>query len=422
MFAYLSYWLRMVRCVLVGSRVYYAWMGSLLVVLTVGLIAYARQTMTGLVVTAMTDQVSWGIYNANFVFFVGIAAAAVLLVVPSYVYHRKDIKEVVLIGELLAVTAGVTCLLFIMSDLGHPERAWHLMPGAGFLNLPRSLLAWDVVVFSGYLLLNLHIPGYVLYKTYRGETPRPIFYIPLVFISMFWAVSIHTVTAFLLSGLASRPFWNSAILAPRFLISAGASGPALLTLIFTVVRNRTPLKVKDSVFNYLQYVLRITMPINLFLLACDVFTEFYPGALHSINARYLYFGLGEHHMLPKFIWSAITFDVLATVIFVSRLRTDKRFLYTGCALTLLGIWIEKGMGLLFTGFTPSPLGEVVEYAPNAAEIFVCLGVLSLGALIFTAMAKVAIAIQTGELRLRPGPAVTASEAHDAAGEAPGAAH
>jgi molybdopterin-containing oxidoreductase family membrane subunit len=401
---YLVFWYKMVRYAATGGRAFYAWIGTLAIFVLMGAISYVHHVTEGLAVTNMSDQVSWGIGIANFVYFVGVAAAAVVLVVPAYIYHRKDMKEVVLLGELLAVVAVVMCLLFITTDVGRPDRLWHLSPGIGVLNLPYSLLAWDVVVFSGYLIINLHIPGYVLFKTYSGEKPRALLYLPLVFVSMLWAVSIHTVTAFLLSGLGSRHFWNTAVLAPRFLISAGASGPALLIIIFASVRRFTALKVKESVFDYLKIVLRICMPVNLFLLGCEVFKELYTGGEHGIGARYLFFGIGEHTMLPKYIWTAIVFNITATIIFlVPKLRENPRILFTGLGLTLLGVWTEKGMGLIFPGFIPSPLGEIVEYSPNAGEIFVSVGILCLGALVFTLMAKVAIGIQTGQLRLEGAP-------------------
>lgn len=397
---YLVYWLRMIRCALSGSRSYYVWMATLLVMVALGGLSWAHDLSHGLITTNMTDHVSWGIGIANFVYFVGVAAGAAVLVVPAYAYHRADIKEIVLLGELLAVVAVTMCLLFITTDVGRPERLWHLFPIVGYLNLPSSLLAWDVVVFSGYLAMNLHIPGYLLYRRYLGKKPAALAYLPFVFVSMVWAASIHTVTAFLLSGLGSRPFWNTPILAPRFLISAGASAPALLILLFTVLKRFAGLPVKDSVFDYFKYVLRITMPINLFLLGCEVFQEFYTGALHSASAHYLYFGLHGHAMLSAFIWTAITFNITATAIFlVPRLRNKTNVMYLGCGLTVTGIWIEKGMGLIFPGFIPSPLGEVVEYAPNAGEIILCLGIVALGMFLYTAMAKITIAIQSGELRL-----------------------
>jgi Ni/Fe-hydrogenase subunit HybB-like protein len=398
---YLVYVFRMIRCAAVGSRGYYLWMGFLLLFVGMGGVSWGHHLRDGLIVTNMNDHVSWGIGIANFVYFVGVAAGAAVLVVPAYAYVRADIKEVVLLGELLAVCAVTMCLLFIITDVGRPLRLWHLMPVIGILNLPSSLLAWDVIVFSGYLALNLHIPGYLLYKQYTGKKPAWIAYMPFVFTSMVWAVSIHTVTAFLLSGLGSRPHWNTPILAPRFLISAGASGPALLVFVLELVRRYTRLEIRETVFEYFKYVLRIAMPINLFLLGCEAFNEFYAGSLHSASAHYLYFGLHGHAMLTKWIWTAIAFNVVATTIFVvPRLRDNRKALYVGCGLTIVGIWIEKGMGLIFPGFIPNPLGEIVEYTPNAGEIFVNLGVVALGALMFTAMTKVTVAIQTGELHER----------------------
>lgn len=396
---YLNFWLRMVMFAARGGKLFYAWVGSLSLIVLFGLYHYYEHVSIGLSVTNMTDQVSWGIGIANFVYFVGVAAAAAVLVTPAYVYHRKDIKEVVLLGENLAFVAIVLCLLFIVTDIGRPERLWHLMPPLGKLNLPSSLLSWDVLVFNGYILLNLHIPGYLLWKHYNGQEPNPWAYLPLVFISIGWALSIHVVTAFLLSGLGSRHFWNTAILAPRFLISAGASGPALLTFIFFIVRRNTALKVKDSVFEYLKSVMKVTMPVNLFLLMCEVFHELYTGTLSAASARYLYFGLAGHHELTMIIWVAIVMNTVATILLVrknTKILTAAHFV--ACGLTVFGIWIEKGMGLIFPGFTPTPLGEIVEYVPAFGEIAVSFGVLAVGALMFTIMAKVTIGIQTGELR------------------------
>ena len=397
---YLKFWKDMMGCAFCkGGRLYYAWLAILFGFIVLGAMNYYHHIAEGLITTNMSDQVSWGIGIANFVFFVGIAATAVVLVFPAYVFKREDIKSVVIIGELLAFNAIVMCLLFIFTDIGRPERFWHLFPVIGKLNLPASMLAWDVIVFNVYLVLNLHIPGYLLYQKYQGKTPRTIFYMPFTWVSILFAVSIHTVTAFLLSGLGARYFWNTAIMAPRFLISAFASGPAFLIIIFLTLRDYAHFPLQDSVIDYLKKVLRVTLPVNLFLLMCEVFKELYPGTIHAAAAQYLFFGLHGHTMLVKWIWTAISFNILATaLIYTPRLTNKKPFLVICCVLVIFGIWIEKGMGLIFPGFTPTPLGEIVEYSPNMGEIFVNLGVVSLGLFIFTLMTKVAISIQMGTLR------------------------
>jgi molybdopterin-containing oxidoreductase family membrane subunit len=96
--------------VTVGNKYYYAWLAFLGLLMFIGAVSYGSQLQNGLIVTAMRDQVSWGFYISNFTFLVGLAAAAVLLVVPAYIYNFKPIKEIVLFGELLAVAAITMCM------------------------------------------------------------------------------------------------------------------------------------------------------------------------------------------------------------------------------------------------------------------------------------------------------------------------
>jgi molybdopterin-containing oxidoreductase family membrane subunit len=389
----------MFRCAFTGPPLYYAWMGLLTVVVIAGVGAYRVQLDVGLGVTNLSQTVSWGAYIANFTFLVGVAAAAVLLVVPTYVYHREDTKTVVLVAELMAASAIIMCLAFVTVDLGRPERFIHMMPFFGRLNFPRSMLAWDVVVLTGYLILNIHVPGYLLYMLYKGKQPARKLYLPFVFVSIFWAISIHTVTAFLYGGFGGRPFWNTAIMAPRFLISAFASGPAILLIVFAIIDKFSQHEIRGSIFMFLRRVISITLPINFFLLGCELFKEFYTDSAHSAAAHYLLFGIHGHGMLVPFIWAGLLMGITAMVIMLTpRLYRDRRVLMVGAVLCVLGVWVEKGMGLIIPGFIPSPSGELVEYTPSIIEFLVSLGIWALGALVFTVFAKVALAIQRGQLR------------------------
>ena len=211
------------RLALGGGVAYHVWMGFLTLLVLSGALAYWRQLDTGLILTNMRDQVSWAFYIGNFTFLVGVAAAAVLLVIPAYVYHWKPIREIAIFGELLAISAIVMCLLFVTVDVGRPDRVWELIPGLGKLNVPSSLLGWDVLVLNGYLMLNLVIVLHFLYAAYHRQPYNKDFVVPLLLLSIPAAVSIHTVTAFVYNGMASRPFWNASILAPRFIASTAFS-------------------------------------------------------------------------------------------------------------------------------------------------------------------------------------------------------
>jgi molybdopterin-containing oxidoreductase family membrane subunit len=365
-----------------------------------GAYAYATQLAQGLAVTGMSDQVSWGVYIANFTFLVGMAAAAVMMVIPAYLYDNKDLKDVVLLGELLAIACIIMCIAFVTVDVGRPDRLWHMLPGIGKFHFPQSMLAWDVIALSGYLLLNAHICGYNVYCRYLGYTPKARYYIPFIFISIVWAISIHTVTAFLYNGLGGRPFWNSAIVAPRFLASAFAAGPGFLILTLQLIRKYANFPVKDGAIDTLRKIITIAMIINLFLLGCEVFKEFYTDSAHLASARYLFLGLHGYSGLVPWIWSAIFLNVSATVILlIPRLFTNVNWLNLACCMAFVGIWVEKGMGLIIPAFIPTPLGEVLEYSPSWVEVLVSLGIWALGFLIYTFFLKMVIPIYKGELRL-----------------------
>jgi len=548
-----NYYVFLRRCAgvaFVGDWRYYAWMGLLTAVALLGLNAYCKQLVHGLVVTGMSDEVSWGVYIANFTFLVGVAAAAVMMVIPVYIYDNEELHDLVIFGELLAVAAIIMCLAFVTVDLGRPDRFWHLIPGIGQMNFPRSMLSWDVLVLNGYLLLNIHICGYLLYCRYQKRKPSKWFYIPFVFLAIVWAISIHTVTAFLYVGLGGRPFWNASIVGPRFLASAFTAGPALIILALQVIRRvsasgpaseigngpdvsdrpgraatladldqlahdlremsavpvdqrqralagatvievspgevllrqgttspyaffvlkgrvvvkrkegdrvritrtaragdqfgevsalhhtareataiaeekslilRLPeeslrvlletreldlvvesrmserLMITDRSLLILRGIVQVSMIINVFLLVCEVFKEFYSGTTHGASAKYLFLGLDGHHALVPWIWTAIAFNLIAMVLLVLPLSRGLKYLNIACVLSIVGIWIEKGMGLVIPGFIPTPLGAIVDYTPSLNETLVCLGIWAFGLLCYTIFLRMSVPILQGRM-------------------------
>ena len=388
---------RTVRMVFVGTKVYYFWCAFLLAIIGVGISFYAKQLDAGLIVTNMTDQVSWGLYIGNFTYLVGVAAAAVLLVIPAYIYHFDPIKEIVVLGELLAASAIIMALMFIMADLGRPDRFWHVIPFIGILSFPSSLLAWDVIVLNVYLVLNAIVPIYILIKMYFRKEPVKKFVIPLVLLSIPWAVGIHTVTAFLYNGLAARPFWNASILAPRFLASAFCSGPAIALIIFQILRKTTGLQIKNEALFKIAELMAYAMFINLFLLGAEIFKEYYTATIHLAPMKYLFQGLHGHHTLVPWIWSAMAMNITAFLIFlIPETRKNLITLNIGSLLIILGVWIEKGLGVIVPGFVPDPLGEIYEYLPNINEIAISLGIWASGLFIFTMFMRIAVPILRGD--------------------------
>jgi molybdopterin-containing oxidoreductase family membrane subunit len=381
-----------------GGRGYYAWMAFLCVAITIGVVAYVNQARVGLIATHMRDQVSWAFFIGNFAFLVGVGAAAVMLVIPAYVYDWKPLKEVVLLGELLAVSALTMAILFIMVDMGRPERVLHMFPLIGTPHLP-AMLAWDAMVLNIYLIVNVAVILYVLYRSYNGLEVEKRILIPLVLASIPIAVSTHTVTAYLFNGMAARPYWNASILAPRFLASAFCSGPAVMLVLFQILRRRADIPIKDEAIFKVAELMAYAIFINLFLLGAEVFKEFYSGTHHLVYTRYLWFGIGEHRALVPWTWASLGANVAAFFLFMlPKTRTRFLTLNIGCALIFFGVFIEKGMGLVVPGMTPDALGEIYEYAPSLNEWAVTVGVFGVGALVLTVLVKVSVPILTGGLR------------------------
>src|ERR1700690_3475095 len=542
------------RLAFLGDWRYYLWVGTLMVFCLLGLNAYCRQFAHGLIVTGMSDEVSWGVYIANFTFLVGVAAAAVMMVIPVYIYNNEELHDLVIFGELLAVAAILMCLAFVTVDLGRPDRFWHLIPGIGQFNFPASMLSWDVLVLNGYLLLNIYICGYLLYCRYLNRKPAKWFYIPFVFVAIFWAISIHTVTAFLYVGLGGRPFWDSSVVGPRFLASAFPAGPAFIILALQVVRRSTAssaheiaplperpvtvpagimrrpatpadmellavhlpelatvsegerraclagatvleaqagdvllhqgatedeaffilkgrvvvrreeggrfrttrnigpgeqfgevsaiagtpraatatakvpttalclhaeslrrlmrspkmneiitwrmnerLMISDRSLFVLRGIVQVSMIINMFLLANELFSGFYNSSTKDISWRYLVLGLKGYHALVPWFWTAVALNLTAMGLLMLPLSRKLKWLNVACVLCIFGIWIEKGMGLVIPGFIPTPLGEMVEYVPSWNETLVCLGIWAFGLLCFTLFLRMSVPILQGEL-------------------------
>ncbi|WP_346858895.1 sulfate reduction electron transfer complex DsrMKJOP subunit DsrP [uncultured Draconibacterium sp.] len=382
-----------IKLILRGSKSYYAWLFFLVALALWGGLGYIDQLRDGLITTNMRDSVSWAFYIGNFTFLVGIAAAAIMLVIPAYVYDWKPIKEIVIFGELLAVCAVIMCIAFIVVDIGNPLRFWHMLPLLGTMNFPYSMLSWDFFFLLAYLIINLTVVTHLLYSIfYKKEYNKKMVQI-VVFISIPMAVGIHTVTAFLYNALPARPFWNSALLAPRFLASAFCSGPAILLILFQILRKITKFEIKDKAIWTIAELMVYAMFIYLFFTIAELFKEFYSGTEHILYWKYLLFGIGDSREIVPYSWSSIVMGFIAFVLFLIP-KTRKNFvtLNIGAVLIYASVYVEKGIALIIPGFTPDVLGQIYVYTPSLTEIRTAAMIFSLGFLLFTFLVKIAIAI------------------------------
>ena len=363
-----------------GTRSYWSWITFLLAVMVAGFLCYLRQWDAGLSITGLSRNISWGLYIANFTFFVGVAASAVMVVLPYYLHHTKEFGKITVLGEFLAIGAVIMSVLFIFADLGQPARVLNVL----LYPSPRSLLFWDMIVLNGYLLLNSLIGWASLDAEQKGE-PVVGWVRPLVFVSIPWAVSIHTVTAFIYSGLGARPFWLTALLAPRFLSSAFASGPALLIMISLILKRYSGFDAGKDAIQKVAQIATYALAITIFFLLVELFTIFYSNVPeHKAHFEYLLFGLSGQSSLVPWTWSSLVLAAIAFILLVNpATRKRESTLFVACLAAFVAMWIDKGLGLIVPGFVPSPLGEITTYVPTIPEILITAGIWGCGFLIIS---------------------------------------
>ena len=381
----------MLEKALKGSRGYGIWVAFLLLLTGIGFFFYLKQLDYGLGITGMSRDVSWGLYIAQFTFLVGVAASAVMLVMPYYLHDYKAFGKITILGEFLAVSAVIMCLTFVLVDLGRLDRAMNMILHPS----PKSVLFWDMVVLNGYLLINI-VTGWTVLESDRQGVPPPAWVKPIIYISIPWAISIHTVTAFIYAGLPGRGFWLTAIMAPRFLASAFASGPALLILFCMILKRFTKFDAGEKAIQTLAKIVAYALAISIFFVLVELFTVFY-GQIpsHMNHLVYLFRGLEGHNMIANWMSvSAVAAVVALVLLVIPRTRTREPILALACILVFLSLWIEKGLGLVITGFIPSPLEALTDYNPTGPEIAITVGVWALGLLILTLFYKIFVSVRT----------------------------
>ena len=380
----------MLELALKGSKKYWGWIFFLSTIILVGVYFYARQFDYGLGITGLSRDVTWGFYIAQLTFLVGVAASGVMVVLPYYLHDYKAFGKLTILGEFLAIASIVMCILFVAVDVGQPLRMINLI----LYPSPSSILFWDTVVLSGYLLLNVIISHTVLEAERKSVAP-PRWIKPIIILSIPWAISIHTVTAFLYSGLAARPFWMTAVLAPRFLASAFSSGPALLLIMVFVIKKITKFDPGKEAVRKLGLIITYAMCANVFFILMEFFTAFYSSIPEHIHHfQYLYFGLDGHNTLVPWMWSSAILAIVSLVfLLIPKYRENEKVLAWICPAIFISIWIDKGLGMVVTGFIPTPLGKVVDYSPTVPELLISLAIWAIGFFLITVFYKIALSLR-----------------------------
>ncbi len=382
-----------------GGKLYYTWLGFLSLCILLGLFPMYTILTKGLIVTGLTDQVSMGQFLANFIYTAHIAAAAILVVIPGFVYKRPDMRNLAVLGEIIAIGFVASGLVFVLFHMGRPDRLWHMLPFVGYPNFPNSMLVFDALTLNVYLVLNLIAVSMFLYKRYYDKNVHVPFYHFIVWWAIMWGPLIHIITAAVLGNNARMFAWNTAVLPFAFLSMAGASGPSIVIIIFLLIRKYTRLAIPDSAIDILRKMIVWSLGIMLLVFVSEDFAVLYNSTAHAEPLKFAMFG---HHGLNDYVpwfWGIMACFVvtLIALLFQRVYKSYDFWLPIMCFIIAGAILLEKPFLLMFPSFSPSPLGEYTVYHTTQIEFLSVVAIWAIGMLVMTLLLKGAISIILGDV-------------------------
>ena len=375
----------------------YGVLGALVVA---GVAAWIYQLANGLGVTGMSNGVSWGLYIACFMFFVGLSAGGLIVASSASVFHIAEYKKVAL-PAIICSTVCICCAgMFVLIDMGGIQRVWRILVGPN----PTSPLVWDVCVISCYLIINIVYLVFMCSKKPGAADKVSIvsrFALPI-------AILVHSVTAWIF-GLQVSKEWYTAIMAPIFVASAMDSGLALLLLALMGLNKSGVFKVENKLISSLAGLLAVCIAGDAFFIGCECLTMAYPGAKGAEALSVMAGGI-----TAPFFWIEIIGGLLIPFLLMvfAKNRANMKLVGLACVLVVAGVFCKR-IWLLFTSFyefniagAPGVISGssaargasgvdvfamLGTYAPTWVEIAVVVGVVSLGALAFIVMSRMLLA-------------------------------
>ncbi|MBI2325109.1 MAG: polysulfide reductase NrfD [Chloroflexi bacterium] len=409
------------------SRRYALWIAFLCAVIAVGVFAYVRQVQEGLIVTGMRDRISWGVYIASFVFFIGISHAGTLLSAILRATKARWQLSVTRMAEFITVVALMVGALFPLIDLGRPDRILNVLLYGRW----QSPLLWDVFAISTYLTgstLYLYlplIPDFALCRDRLGPsaprwrralftvlalgwrgTPaqrrlldRAITVMMIVIIPV--AVSVHTVVSWIFAMSLRVPF-NTTIFGPYFVAGAIFSGIAAIIVLMAVLRKLLHLE---------EWITRTQFVSLGYLMAAFTLIMGYANLNEYVTHGYkMEEGFVFHFdqlMTGPFMWPFWTYVVAGIalpglLVLNPRTRTIPG-ITVAAVLVLVTMWIERYLIVVAGLRVPVMPYEPASYVPSWVEVAILAAAFALFALLISVFAKVFPVISVWEVAEHRGP-------------------
>ncbi len=369
---------------------------ALAVLALVGIGCWIYQLITGLGITGMSNANSWGLYIIMFMFFVGLSAGGLIVASSASVFHIKRFKAVAMPAVILSTACICVAGMFVLVDLGSIQNIWRLLVGPNF----ASPLLWDVCVITLYLVIN--ILYLVFMNSKKDDAPRKVEIISRFALPI--AILVHSITAWIFGLQIAKEGWYTAILAPIFVASAMDSGLALLLCVLSGLNKSGKFKTDKNLIATLAGLLATCIAVDAFFIGCELITMACPGAAGAETLAIMTTG-----STAPFFWIEIIAGLVIPflILVFAKNRENENLVVTASVLVILGVFckrvwllltafvlpnIEGALGIALGTFTAQEGGMGMWslygfYFPTVPEVLIAVGVVSVGAIIFWAIAQ-----------------------------------
>ncbi len=383
------------------------------------------QIAKGHAVTGMRDHVVWGLYIANFIFFIGISYAGAVISGILHILQVEWRKPIIRIAEMITVISTIIGPVFILLCVGRLDRLHHL-----FL-YPRlqSPITWDVLAIGTYFVgsviflylalikdfaifrdAKLNVPKWKqkLYKIlalgYRGTHGQKrhiristnllaIMIIPL-------AIIVHSVLSWIF-GMTLRPGWHSTIFGPYFVLAAIYSGTGVLIMAMWVYRKLYKFEsyIQDKHFVYLGYILLVLAAGYGYFTFSEYLTSWYGSEKWDSEVVAKMFDPSQYGWW--FLFANVAGIILPIIVVsVPKLRKPN-FIALASLFMVLALWVKRYLIIVPTLETPLlPMQETrhewVKYSATWVEWALTLAGVATFFLFFTLLSKFVTIIPISE--------------------------
>ena len=338
-------------------------------------------------VTGMTNQVVWGTPHVFAVFLIVAASGALNVASIASVFGRQLYKPLSRLSGLLALTLLAGGLAVLVLDLGRPDR---LIVAMTYYNF-KSIFAWNIFLYIGFFVV-VAVYLWMMMERRMNEHSRPVGVFAFV-----WRLILTTGTGSIFGFLVARSAYDTAVLAPMFIVFSFTYGLALFLLVLMAAMRLSRREFGDAVFERLRNLLGVFVAAALYFVAVHHLTNLYITERHGIEA----FILRDGGVYTKLFWlgQVVVGSILPLgILFSAKLGKSRVLVAVAAVLVVLGGVAQMYVTIIGGQAYPMPLfagkdilessffdGKVASYAPSLPEML--LGLSGIGiALIATVLA------------------------------------